>query len=383
MSQWQQQAQTDSSVDQLNAEYQAMQNRAAQEQQMNVRRQNTMGNLSWAGLSGALDGAYRSFSMFAPLTVASMATVVLSVVFSLVCFIVYGTQKADTEKYSMQVSYEWWDTYCEYNVETLFTYNPTFAAAVALIIPAVCYLCFYLSSRGSSPVYSSTFWRWLSESLFTPAVITITYLAYFSSPFETANAVSTDQIKFPSGLVATGTEGVVLHAATVDLYTALTIFGFSHVVILLSAFVDTTSLKQVEISKNLLSVNGLISALSLGNRNTGELMVLWSGILLYLPTIIFMVKSAMVDKNTYPGLYATWAFWLTFTAFYLQILLLAQFKKAMSNPTLGGANPRDSWTRWFNSQGWIILLTVIPKVVAALLVGLQFNNNQNHCAVSP
>jgi len=301
-------------------------------------------------LDKALGGTERALGMLYPFIMSALFTGILGIVFFIALIALYGSE-AKVHHHTVGVVALHFDS-DGYGLTHVFNLNPTLWAALAMLIPVVCLVPYVLKALGSSDVLvSSSKWRWLSEGLFTPLALMVTVASW----------------------------GV--H----DLYILLYIFISSHIVVVLMSTLEYESVEnEVTFSSKLLSLAGATELFNLGGKYSATKLTLWCGILSLLPMFVLLGLSAW--DGSAPPLLTQAGLYLVAISYAIQIYMASAFKKALQASDGENLTSADVWKMWFRSQGALVAMTILPKLIGLFLVGVAYTNsndwNSKHGAIT-
>lgn len=245
----------------------------------------------------------------------------LSLAFSITCFVLYAG--GGTNDVTIPVT---WTTFTrtDFDVRRAFNLNATLWAALLLLVNALVFLFDLAVTAGYGSGVADRFnmIRWLGDLIYTPGLVTLTVALWGLS----------------------------------DLTTLLFTFTAVHLVILTGVYSELWNRPGESIGMWPVYISA------------------WGGLLAYLPFLITLLGSSGYMNSSAPPALAVTAFILVLLAFAVQIFYQRSYVSVLLKPST--SNLIDGVTSvWVMYESRVILFTMLPKLIAALLIGVAYTMN--------
>jgi len=222
-----------------------------------------------------------------------------------------------------------------------FTMKPALWGGLSLVIPILCYTAYYMSLKSSTYLIpKSNLWRSINEAFFSPLVLTL----------------------------------VIATWGVTDLYALIYAFAMTHVTVLLSSFVDDDLMKKSDNVKAMFGIPG-VNLPTITITTMKQYLCLWAALLTVLPLMIIQFSSSSLNGGSAPPTLVQAAFWLVVISLIMQVLLSGSFNRYLKGGVASVETKSTTWSKWFYYQGWLLSLTVLPKLLALLLIGLSYQQS--------
>jgi len=264
------------------------------------------------------------------LMTTSVMVWLLSLGLSITCFVLFLVRYNSNLAIDTQNAPITWLTLTENSVDVriVFTSNPTLVSAIVLLFPFLFYFfAMLIETRKEGDIKTKAKQlKWVNDSLFTPAVIVVTCMAW--------------------GIA----EGSFIFQT----------FACAHLTVLLLAYSEMVDEMK---SKSKEGISAGFAAF----------LALWAGLLTYMPLLVLLIGSAGSLNGATPPIIAVIAFVIVITSFFLQIVLnLAYRMRKASDKKI---STTDIWNMWITNESWNALLVILPRVVALFMLALVFTND--------